>query len=1187
MKRLFSGLFRPWVLSLLGVVLLSLIIWFEAPLLSFNGKAPFESERIRLYWIFLFFLIYAGYFIWKFAAAKLANVQLLKGVGGVGALKSAGNASAVEIDALGNRLREATQILRNAKLGNQGGRNYMYQLPWYMFVGAPGTGKTTTLAQSGLKFPLAETMGKNAIGGVGGTRNCDWWFTDEAVLLDTAGRYTTQDSHTEVDKAAWVGFLKLLKKHRRRRPVNGIIIALSVSDLLLQSDEEQRKQAHSIRERLRELHEQLGVRFPIYVMVTKCDLLAGFGEFFEYLGRDERAQVWGVSFALDDAKQVDRALSAFPSEFELLEKQLQVRVLDRVQSERDPQRRALIYTFPQQFAGIGDVLNRFLIEVFQTSRYEEKAFLRGVYFTSGTQEGSPIDRVMGAMAAAFGLDKQMLPANATGGRSYFITRLLREVIFPEANLAGVNLQLERKRRWLQWGATAVIGLVLVLGSVGLITSYVRNKGLIEDVSQKVALINQAAAMTSAQSSPLQILPLLDAVRDLPAGYADKDQDVPLLMRLGLYQGDKLGYGAQAAYRKMLSATLLPPILKRLEEQLATGGVNSPEYLYEVLRVYLMLGDPEHFDAESVAAWVDLDWERSLGDATSAQRQALSGHVLALLSDYGVVGASPLLDKQLIATTRLSLARMPIPQRIYNRVKRQLDRARLPEFSAVVAGGRGAGEVLVKRSGGPLVRGVPGAFSLAGYRQFLEQSDKAVAEISKDSWVLGQLDNVTDSATNEQIQEAVRRVYLNEYISAWDAYLADVSAAPLGGFDQGARIAGILSATDSPLRNFLNAAAKETSLDSIKTSGIGGSAVADAVKGKFESVKRNLATAMGVDAELASPSVGKLRNPVDIHFDELHKLVGMGPDGMPLAGPAPLDSILAMLKEATLYLDAAATAKRTGTPPPPADALNKLRLEAAGKPAPLAGMLQAISGGGAGLTLGGERDRLNALWGASGAPFCSQAIADRYPLNRNATGEVSLDDFAKFFAAGGIVDEFFQKNLLPHVDMGGKQWRWRTNASNASLGISQDVLNQFQRAAHLRDAFFGGGGKQVSLQFDVKPISADAGLVIAMLEIEGQKVPYIANVAPTTVSVQLPGAKGGHVRLEASPPSAHSKLRTEGSWAWFRMLDKGVLTPTSQGERFVLTFNLDGNKLAYELSATSVVNPFQREALDKFRCMDKL
>jgi type VI secretion system protein ImpL len=80
---------------------------------------------------------------------------------------------------------------------------FLYELPWYVIIGAPGSGKTTALRNAGLKFPLADQMGEQAVRGVGGTRNCDWWFTDQAVLIDTAGRFTTQDSDQATDKATW------------------------------------------------------------------------------------------------------------------------------------------------------------------------------------------------------------------------------------------------------------------------------------------------------------------------------------------------------------------------------------------------------------------------------------------------------------------------------------------------------------------------------------------------------------------------------------------------------------------------------------------------------------------------------------------------------------------------------------------------------------------------------------------------------------------------------------------------------------------------------------------------------------------------------------------------------------------------------------------------------------------------
>jgi type VI secretion system protein ImpL len=259
----------------------------------------------------------------------------------------------------------------------------------------------------------------------------------------------------------------------------------------------------------------------------------------------------------------------------------------------------------------------------------------------------------------------------------------------------------------------------------------------------------------------------------------------------------------------------------------------------------------------------------------------------------------------------------------------------------------------------------------------------------------------------------------------------------------------------------------------------------------------------------------------------------------------------------------------------------LKREAQGTPAPLAAMLLAIDSSAAGLTSGSERERLNSLWGGSGGQFCNAAIAGRYPLLRSASREVTLDDFGKFFGPGGLMDDFFQKNLLQHVDMGGAQWRWRTTVP--ALGMSQETLDSFQRGAKIRDAFFGGGGRQPSIRFDLKPLAIDAGLSKLTLDIDGQQLVHVPNAAPRSTSFQLPSGKGnGQVHFEAIPPG-RSELRTDGSWAWFRMIDKGTLEAGAQSERYTLRFDFDGRKAAFELTASSVINPFRRDMLAQFRC----
>lgn len=168
----------------------------------------------------------------------------------------------------------------------------------------PGAGKTTALLNAGLDFPLTDSVGKTAIRGVGGTRHCDWWFTDQAVLIDTAGRYTLQESQRARDAGEWHSFINLLKRYRTRQPINGVIMTLSVADLLSESAEARYAQASAMRNRLSELHQQTGIHFPVYVMVTKTDLLKGFMGYFGALEKRQRDAIWGFTFPGSRASRI-------------------------------------------------------------------------------------------------------------------------------------------------------------------------------------------------------------------------------------------------------------------------------------------------------------------------------------------------------------------------------------------------------------------------------------------------------------------------------------------------------------------------------------------------------------------------------------------------------------------------------------------------------------------------------------------------------------------------------------------------------------------------------------------------------------------------------------------------------------------------------------------------------------------
>ena len=229
MNRLLGILISRWSISLFGTALLAGLVWIFGPL------APaLEDWPIRLVLVFVILLVWA--------VANLVIELLRRGRdSALAAGVAAGTAE--EAAALRDKLTTALQLLKR----NRRSRGYLYEQPWYAIIGPPGAGKTTALLNAGLHFPLAAEMGKGALSGVGGTRLCEWWFTDEAVLIDTAGRYTTQDSNEAVDRAGWTAFLDLLHRTRPRQPLNGVIVAIAVSDVVRASAAERQAHARAIR----------------------------------------------------------------------------------------------------------------------------------------------------------------------------------------------------------------------------------------------------------------------------------------------------------------------------------------------------------------------------------------------------------------------------------------------------------------------------------------------------------------------------------------------------------------------------------------------------------------------------------------------------------------------------------------------------------------------------------------------------------------------------------------------------------------------------------------------------------------------------------------------------------------------------------------------------------------------------
>jgi type VI secretion system protein ImpL len=1165
MKKIRELVFNRWVLGGLVVLLLSLVILLVGDAIAFFDWRPLETLLARWLTVLLLVIVWVTWEVVRAWRIRRANQAMLAGIAGAAGDDSSAR-SAQEIATLQARFKEAMAVLRKARFkGRAGEKQYLYQLPWYVIIGAPGSGKTTALINSGLKFPLEE----QAVKGVGGTRNCDWWFTDEAVLLDTAGRYVTQDSEQKVDSSAWLGFLDLLKRFRPRRPLNGAIVTVSISDLLYQTDAQRERYARDVRSRVQELYERLGLRFPVYVMVTKTDLLAGFMEFFGDMSREERAQVWGTTFELNAPGTAVNYAGQFGAEFEGLERRLHARVLKRLHDERDLQRRCAIYSFPQQFGALRTLLSEFMEKAFGGSRFGEQPLVRGVYFTSGTQEGSPIDRVLGTLSRTFNLERKILPPAASSGKSFFITRLLHDVIFLEAGLAGGNEKKERQHRWLTLGAAAASAAL----SVGLVAawtlSYFNNDALIEDAAKRVAAAKGSVeGVAPAQAGDIaRVLPVLNALRDLPAGYASRDAAVPVTYRVGLYQGDGIGERSVATYRRALGDVLLTRVSLRLEEILARP--RDQEQLYVALRGYLMLHQDKHLDAADLARLMLFLWSPALPRDSLELMVDLEGHLKAALEARPVQTLAPRNDA-LVNEARRGLASMPVADRVYARLKNELSAdAAVPPFRVSEAAGPNAAQVLTRASGQPLTAGIEGLFTRDGYvKLFRARGEKLATELSKEeSWVLGDAGARAQKVDPAKVFADVRERYAQDYEKQWTALLSDIRVARSSGLAQTIEQAKVLSAPDSPLKRLVVAAAKELSFAA--TTEDAAKAQAGKAAEKALSTNRYGSLFAGPGARLAQP---RPEDAVEARFAPLRNLVAQ--QGQ--AGAAPIDSVMQSMSEFYTQLRAAEESLSRGQVSTGLSATaSKMRSDADRYPEPVRTVLRDLAQTSTGQTAGATQENIKRAVSGS-ASFCAKAIAGKYPFAKSS-GDVLLDDFNKVFSPGGQLDAFFVGNLAPFVDTPtGRDWRARPGMEASAP--SPATIRQYQRAAVIRDSFFKPGAPQAQVSVDVRLISVTGANEVSF-EHDGRT----SRMSPgTVVRLQWPAATpgaGAKLAIAGAPAIA-----ADGPWALFRLFDKGTAQAGAQPGLVRLAFAPDaGHRATLELQPTSVNNPFQSRDLYEFQC----
>jgi len=1102
-----------------------------------------------------------------------------------------------DIEAMKSEFLKAVGALKTSKLGGKRPAEALYALPWYMIIGPPGSGKSTALRNSGLRFPYLSKSG-GGVQGVGGTRNCQWWMTNDAVILDTAGRYTTEDS----DHDEWMAFLELLKRNRTKAPVNGVMVAIAITDLAEAHPESVVAQAREIRSRVDEVMNRLEMVVPVYVLFTKCDLLPGFVETFGDLGNNERSQIWGFTFPI--TKKIRDPIGAFAEHFSELAAVTERRALRRMSEERSIEGRDKIYAFPQYFEPLRDTLAMFTGELFAENIYNESPIMRGCYFTSGTQEGRPIDRIMNSMAEAFGIQPRMQMSyqpQQVEAKSYFLGQLFTKVIFPDKYLASRSASRIRRQKLAGHGAG--VGLIAVAGGVAVlpVNSFGDNRELLEETEHAVEKVNEHYVQKKETESvdPIRI-ENIEPLRQVERKLADYEEDgPPFFSRMGMYQGATIYPPVRDLYFTAVREELLVPIrdmeireLKRFKHEYSALSEPAPGEEHadnkDRLRMYLLIttpaeGRPENepgLASEDEQAWlterIATLWEKPLeiaGDVAEKgeMREVARAYVAILAADPGRLFER---DEALVKDVRKILMRTDRTQALLDQILGEIDAPELDLKS--LTNTRGA----LKNDN----RKVRGAFTRPAWDDVLrERFYTPLGDLMGDEWVLG-ISEEDLKEDREQQLEQLRSMYFDQYIQEWrqfvnaiyveqpDTYanalstLEDLTRGDPASF---ARLCQNLTyhtnlpepepeATDEAAEGLMDAAGKEAG-KALQKKGKAGRLGAEALRRKNAQKKSQ-----------AEVSLLKTESSVAAAFEGLASFGYAAPPpapegGVPPPAPeAPIDAYLEALREVRVAVKSQIqndtdedkkalkdAVKSTG------DTVDSLINDTDTK-----GWSPTLDKWLRPTVRGLERIVEGDVVGGLTNAWCDEVVrpwsklAQRYPFSPKGK-EMPLSDFAEFFdPETGKVWTFYQTTLETRVPRRHEGYTIETKGARVTTAVNPAVAKFLDRAQDVTTVMFPAGSDGVTFAFDVQVQGARKAPDVkrTLLVVDGQEVDY-QNGPQLWMPLTWPGEEP-QSRISTRGFSTKGDVGPfEGPWGFFRLLEAGTSTGDASKDTFKFEWDI--------------------------------
>jgi type VI secretion system protein ImpL len=1086
----------PWLAAGVGFLLFGTATWPLPRLLGLDGSRAW--------------LLRGGLLFFAMAVAVLILLFLLK------RMRQAPVSSATEdID---NALAAA-----EARLAASGSEARLGRLPVAFVVGPVGSTKTSIVTHGA---PNPELLSGEVMRGdtITPTDPLNVWYAEGAVFVEAGGRLLDDDER-------WSHFARRLRPTRFAAAIGRGRQAPRFAILCIGCDEFNRPgaaqnlaaMARTVRARLGELSQQLGVRLPVYVLFTRADRLPHFADYVRNLSNDEAHQVLGTTLPLlteTGGTWAERESRRLNEAFGRLVHAISLRRLYVLPREAQDDIRSGAYEFPRELRKVVDPAVQLLLDIFRPSQLGVSPFLRGFYFTGvrpvvlrdvadagpGMQGPAAVDAGATSVfnAAALRQASQAGPLPG-GGRKVpqwlFLRRLFQEVLLRDeaaAQITGSGRRVDLLRRGLIASAAAAC----VVLSLGFTFSFAGNRSLIRTATAAVEQSRDVGTIPGSATE--EELERLDALRASAAELSDFERNGrPVRLGWGLYRGGAVHPLVRRAYFDRFEAAMWNTTRERLTSYLRNGLPEEPTpdsdfgQAQDALAAYLLttrrndMSSPELLTGTLMRFWAP----REPGDtlAARAERQfAFFASELPLGNPYATE-----VDDALVQRTQRFLLAFG-PEAYYRALVYEANRATQPA--------RFAGSGAVVRNDYV----VPGAFTRTGWWNVQANLDSVENLFVRYQWIYG-----TATPRNKPNRDELARMYEADYVRHWQEYLRSASIARFESTADAATKLRVLADASSPLVAMLALAARETAMEDTVT----------LVGRAFQPLR---ATVPVSDPRGPAANLAGYSNQLNSLHSQLNLLAGGPPGAAEQVWPQASAAANAVNMEvgtlAATYLateEAAATSREVQR------------------------LLRAPVEAGLTLVRGLPAEGVNN----AAESFCRQfrALESQYPFSRNGR-DADVRAVTEFFRkTDGALWAFYNSTLSNLLTPQGR-------ATDAN--VRSDFQRFFRRAVDFSEALYRDGGSPLVV-FDFLPTQYPEGATEIILELN-RTTNSFTRARNTTLEVPWYPERGQSASLVVRFGAESVEVaKGAGNWAVFRMFQN--TTWQDENGRWLVTWSIPGRQ----------------------------